>query len=610
MPYKWNPLTSELDLVDGAGNVVGAASSTDNAVARFDLTSGKILQDSKLTVDDEGKIQYNTSGLTTAAALTSIFSSSSTNNLGYANGVLRLIDNSMTINATSSQIVGRYFAVDTTGSVVKNDPSITGYLPITYLFNSGGTYRADTNATSALAIRDMVGASNFDRINGGTLTVSEYSSFLSQGSVGAGVTITTLRGMWVTNLPTVSGTITNQIGIDIDAITKATTLAVGLRIGQPTTATTNRALQLTGTGTTVDGGIQFGGTSDTTNIYRSAAGTLKTDGSLAIAPSGKTALALTNTGANTGITLGGDTNLYRSAANNLKTDDALTIAAPTSAGDYTKSLEIGQRLFNVSSSGSQADSYYGVWDTTDNRWEASFTSAIVSPTLFEYNYGGTYKIRSAGVANRTAGDALTFVDSFTVQPTGTIDLGAAGGKTTLQLTSTAADTGITLGGDTNLYRAAASDLRTDSTLRVVGKNFQAMYGQNAQITLGSTVGGSSPASIYFGSASDTNLYRSAADVLATDDDLSLKTAGKGLQIKEGSNAKMGVATLVAGTVTVANTSVTANSRIFLTVQSLGTILLPAAVAVTARTASTSFTITSADVTDTSVVAWHIIEPSA
>lgn len=414
MPYKWNPLTSELDLVDGAGNVVGAASSTDNAVARFDLTSGKILQDSKLTVDDEGKIQYNTSGLTTAAALTSIFSSSSTNNLGYANGVLRLIDNSMTINATSSQIVGRYFAVDTTGSVVKNDPSVTGWLPITYLFNSGGTYRADTNATSALAIRDMVGASNFDRINGGTLTVSEYSSFLSQGSVGAGVTITTLRGMWVTNLPTVSGTITNQIGIDIDAITKATTLAVGLRIGQPTTATTNRALQLTGTGTTVAGGIQFGGTSDTTNIYRSAAGTLKTDGSLAIAPSGKTALALTNTGANTGITLGGD----------------------------------------------------------------------------------------------------------------------------------------------------------------------------------------------------TNLYRSAADVLATDDDLSLKTAGKGLQIKEGSNAKMGVATLVAGTVTVANTSVTANSRIFLTVQSLGTILLPAAVAVTARTASTSFTITSADVTDTSVVAWHIIEPSA
>ncbi len=555
-------------------------------------------------------MSYNSSGQNFSTASKTLVDCTATNTLSYANTTVRVFANTGTYNATATQLIGQFYVVDTTGSIIKNDPALTGYLPITYLFNSGGTYKGDTNATSALVIRDFVGNSTFNTVNGGTLAVGEYTAFLSQGKVETGATITTYRAFWATNLPTVTGTITNQIGIDIDAITKATTLAVGLRIGQPTTATTNRALQLTGTGTTVDGGIQFGGTSDTTNIYRSAAGTLKTDGSLAIAPSGKTALALTNTGANTGITLGGDTNLYRSAANNLKTDDALTIAAPTSAGDYTKSLEIGQRLFNVSSSGSQADSYWGVWDTTDDRWEASFTSAIVSPTLFEYNYGGTYKIRSAGVANRTAGDALTFVDSFTVQPTGTIDLGAAGGKTTLQLTSTAADTGITLGGDTNLYRAAASDLRTDSTLRVVGKNFQAMYGQNAQITLGSTVGGSSPASIYFGSASDTNLYRSAADVLATDDDLSLKTAGKGLQIKEGSNAKMGVATLVAGTVTVANTSVTANSRIFLTVQSLGTILLPAAVAVTARTASTSFTITSADVTDTSVVAWHIIEPSA
>lgn len=108
---------------------------------------------------------------------------------------------------------------------------------------------------------------------------------------------------------------------------------------------------------------------------------------------------------------------------------------------------------------------------------------------------------------------------------------------------------------------------------------------------------------------DTNLYRSAANVLATDDDVSLKTAGKGIQIKEGSNARMGTATLVGGTVTVNNTSVTANTRIFLTVQSLGTVTVPTAIAVTARTAATSFTITSADATDTSVVAYQLIEPS-
>ena len=86
-------------------------------------------------------------------------------------------------------------------------------------------------------------------------------------------------------------------------------------------------------------------------------------------------------------------------------------------------------------------------------------------------------------------------------------------------------------------------------------------------------------------------------------------AGVGLKINEGSNARMGAATLASGTVTVSNTSVTANTRIFLTVQSLGTVTAPKAVAITARTAATSFTVTSDDATDTSVVAWELIEPA-
>jgi hypothetical protein len=86
-------------------------------------------------------------------------------------------------------------------------------------------------------------------------------------------------------------------------------------------------------------------------------------------------------------------------------------------------------------------------------------------------------------------------------------------------------------------------------------------------------------------------------------------AGAGYLVKEGSNAKMGVATLVGGTVTVSTTKVTASSRIQLTTQALGTVTAPKAIAVTARTAGTSFTITSADATDTSTVAWLIMEPA-
>lgn len=91
--------------------------------------------------------------------------------------------------------------------------------------------------------------------------------------------------------------------------------------------------------------------------------------------------------------------------------------------------------------------------------------------------------------------------------------------------------------------------------------------------------------------------------------LILGTAGTGLQIKEGTNATSGVATLVAGTVTVPTTKATANSRIYLSVQALGTVTTPKSVGATARTPGTSFTITSADATDTSQVAWLIVEPA-
>jgi hypothetical protein len=60
---------------------------------------------------------------------------------------------------------------------------------------------------------------------------------------------------------------------------------------------------------------------------------------------------------------------------------------------------------------------------------------------------------------------------------------------------------------------------------------------------------------------------------------------------------------------VSNTLVIANSRIQHGIQSLGTVATPKAIAVTARSAGASFTLTSADNTDTSVVAWQISEPT-
>lgn len=132
--------------------------------------------------------------------------------------------------------------------------------------------------------------------------------------------------------------------------------------------------------------------------------------------------------------------------------------------------------------------------------------------------------------------------------------------------------GFTFGsaGDVNLYRASGNLLKTDDALNVnwnnqdairlpalgginwngvtylagidalnigYSHNFQAGNdiiarsgyggGSNAALVAIGQRGPASQAGIVFGSLADTNLYRSAADTLATDDDLRFETVGKG-----------------------------------------------------------------------------------
>ena len=108
---------------------------------------------------------------------------------------------------------------------------------------------------------------------------------------------------------------------------------------------------------------------------------------------------------------------------------------------------------------------------------------------------------------------------------------------------------------------------------------------------------------------DTGILRikSGGDLYLSEGQVALQTVGKGISIKEGTNAKMGVSTMVGGTVVVSTTAVTASSRIMLTPQN--TSGGAGSVSVSARTAGTSFTISSTNALDTRDVAWVIFEPS-
>ena len=79
-----------------------------------------------------------------------------------------------------------------------------------------------------------------------------------------------------------------------------------------------------------------------------------------------------------------------------------------------------------------------------------------------------------------------------------------------------------------------------------------------------------------------------------------------VSLKDGSNKRMGQATLIGGSSTVSNTSVTASTRIFLSRETLGG--AAGHLAISARVAGTSFTILSSSGTETSTVNWLLIEP--
>lgn len=185
-----------------------------------------------------------------------------------------------------------------------------------------------------------------------------------------------------------------------------------------------------------------------------------------------------------------------------------------------------------------------------------------------------------------------------------------------QLTFTgSAVTGQTAGGNITQVafnygqteQHATGSVAVNQTILMTGPTLSAVAASTT--TTADTLAVSAPIAGTNMTVTTANAIHATSGQIQADGNISLASIGSKLLIKEGTNASLGVATLTLGTVTVSNTLVTANSRIMLSIQSLGTVSLPTVVGVTARSAGTSFTITSASATDTSVVAWQIIEPA-
>src|SRR5215471_241740 len=247
------------------------------------------------------------------------------------------------------------------------------------------------------------------------------------------------------------------------------------------------------------------------------------------------------------LTFDGDTNLYRSAAGTLKTDGTL-VATSVNADSGLNSAPGTANQIALSADG---NIYFGS-DYGMRIYRGPGEMRVNAGWLI---YGNAYvdfaaagnKLYFGGAADtnlyRSAAGMLQTNGGLTIQ--GGVDptlvIGYVGNRI-WQVRNTGKiewGPGSTDTVDTNLYRTAAGTLRTDGNLWVQGPDIRILSTSSPGLTLGG----------------DTNLYRAAASVLKTDGELQAAsnitfagTAGAFLSRRRSANGNMLVSRLAADTV--------------------------------------------------------------
>jgi hypothetical protein len=300
--------------------------------------------------------------------------------------------------------------------------------------------------------------------------------------------------------------------------------------------------------------------------------------------------------------------IFQSSINGGAYSDLLTL---TSAGN-------GTLVGNLTVSGAGANTFAGDVSVSNASTNGTNYNLINSDTG-----GATWSIGTAGSASAT-GDA---VGTFYLYQGGATKFALAKttGNATLTGNLTASSTGTHTFGTTNIVTMAAGVLTAtgnisggnvttgglvSATGNITGGNLTTggLVSATGNVTGGNiTTGGlvSATGNVTGGNLTTGGLVSATGDITSAGaSGFTTSTIGGTLAVKSGSNAKSGTFTLVAGTVTVSNTSVTANSVIVVTLKTVGGTrggnpdIVP--------TASTGFVATGAG-TDTSTYNYIILE---
>ncbi len=400
------------------------SSTTDNTVPRFDGTGGNI-QTSSVVIDDSNNLEVGDGSATTPSlgfvsdTNTGIYSGGADILAAATGGVQQLTMTGQTGSAimlnlfpaarnftgnlgTSDTLMGHNATYTLTAANATAPATLQGNS--TYVFNASGyglgagtfvknlnTYKnaastamdigpqltfvdSSTFTADGAAVTQVVGgqsfrvARTFNRTNSGTLTLgatTPVTGFIVTDAIGAGVTMTNYQGINIA-APGNSGTLSTITGINVGAMTGSTN-GYGVVIGLASTY----SLQLSSTAGTAASGITWG---TDTNLYRSAADTLKTDDALTVTGT------LTASGT---IELGNasDTTLSRSSAGVLAVEGV--VVPSISSTNTLTNKRVTPRVTTISSS-------FGTPTiNTDNCDAVTLTGISAAITSMTTNLSGT-----------------------------------------------------------------------------------------------------------------------------------------------------------------------------------------------------------------------------